>query len=78
MKAARGIIASLTRESCEKEIEKQMIILSRQVSEAMEQAVKLVFARFDQITDSLLGTDRESWRAGLPSLPEIIESRKSQ
>lgn len=40
---------------------------------AIEESTQAVFARFDQITDTLLGEDKASRRRGKPSIPDLAD-----
>jgi hypothetical protein len=44
---------------------------------AIKDATEAVFARFDTIRDTLLGETKRHRRRGEPSLPELIEDRRT-
>lgn len=45
------------------------------LNKAIDDATQAVYTRFDQIADILLGEDKQSKRAGKPSIPELVERR---
>lgn len=50
--------------------------LADSIKTACDDATTSVFARFDTITDTLLGETKKDRRAGVPSIPELLKDRR--
>jgi hypothetical protein len=54
-------------------VEKQMTVFNDSVLKAIEHATERVYARFDRITQVLMGEENWQRRQGLPSISELVE-----
>ncbi|MFI6274288.1 hypothetical protein [Streptomyces sp. NPDC050988] len=75
IKTARELVPLLTDELFEAEVKKQVDALGTATEAAMDQAVKRVFAKFDQLQAVATGEDRHSRRRGQPSIPDLLRAR---
>lgn len=78
IKDARTLVPLLTDELFEAEVKKRVDELGRVTEKAMEDSVARVIAKFDVLYDTLTGQDRQSRRAGKPSIPELLDARARQ
>lgn len=75
---ARRAVPELAAEKIETEIGRQLKLMQSATREAMDQAVAKVFAEFDKLTDTLMGRDAQTRRAGEKSLPELAAARSQR
>lgn len=75
IKTARELVPLLTDELFETEVAKQLKALGEETEKAMDRSVDRVTAKFDQLYDILTGQDRQSRRAGKPTVPELLRAK---
>lgn len=73
MKAARTLVPLLTDELFDAEVRKHVEALGEETQKAMGESVSRVVKTFDDLTAMLMGTARQSVRAGHLPLPVLAE-----
>ncbi|GGN47523.1 hypothetical protein [Streptomyces fuscichromogenes] len=74
-KEARELVPLLVDELFQAEVKKQVDQLGTATKEAMDAAVKRVFAKFDELGQYVMGEDRASRRKGKVPLPDLFKAR---
>ncbi|MFD4830185.1 hypothetical protein ACFWPV_10070 [Streptomyces uncialis] len=76
MAQAREAAAAYVEGALKAEVEQAVSALGAETEKATERAVARVIRQFDELADTLLGQDRDSRKAGRPSLPELARTRR--
>jgi len=80
--AAKNLVHELTNavvtEQLEAAVEAGLEEYKTTLATAIDSATKAIFDRFDKIAKLLMGEDKQSVRAGKPSIPELAERMKRE
>ncbi|MGW3152726.1 hypothetical protein [Streptomyces sp. NPDC001089] len=72
IRTAREIAPKLVTDVLTAEVSRQLEGLGEQTKKAMDDSVKRVIAKFDELFRVITGQDHASRRAGKPSIPELV------